>query len=112
MSDDEIRLQRDRETRRWLNQTPGVDGDKYSLVQLRMLEWAKGKVAEYKYAAVKGAIVGALAGTPLLGVGAGAGALIGAVAGIGFRAYGAPADAIDASLTRFRADIESDESNQ
>jgi hypothetical protein len=112
MSDDDIILQRDRDTRRWLNQLPGMDGNKYSLSQLRMLEWAKGKVNEYKGAAAKGAVAGAVVGVGFFGVGAGLGALVGAVAGIGVRAYGAPADAVDAAFTRFDADMDSDDDSR
>ena len=100
------RLQRDRNTRRWLSQTPGVDADKYDVPQLRVLEKSRSIISEYRSAAVKGAMAGAVGGSLFFGVGAGFGALLGAAAGIGYRAYGAHADYIDLALTKFQAELD------
>ena len=103
-------LQKDMFFRREISKE-GVDGEKYSLGQIRVLQKIKEKAIEYKNAGVAGAAIGAVAGTPLFGIGAVPGAIVGFFAGVGIRAYGAPADAIDAQLTRFEGDLE-EESNR
>lgn len=61
---------------------------------------------EYKKAAVAGAAIGAVAGTPLFGIGAIPGAFLGAVAGIGARMNLTGVDTVSYGLEKFNKSLE------
>jgi uncharacterized membrane protein len=63
---------------------------------------------EYKRAAIAGAAIGAVAGTPLLGIGAIPGAIIGAIAGVGARINLSGVDVAEYTIDKSISSIERD----
>jgi len=83
----------------------GIDTSKLDEVDFSTLSRLAG---EYKKAALAGAAVGAVAGTPLFGIGALPGAFLGAIAGIGARANLTGVDTVAYGLDKFRKKIDED----